>query len=77
MSMDYSDTTIAEIHRIRTELLSRFNGDLAALTADARVRMEASNHRIIRRGEGPSQPAPSSANSSSSGPTSSAGDPDG
>ena len=49
MTPDRSDTTIAELHRIRRELADRFHGDLFALTADAQARTEASGRKVIHR----------------------------
>jgi hypothetical protein len=43
------DTIISDLHRTRESLVAKFNGDLAALTADAQRRQLASGRKIIRR----------------------------
>jgi hypothetical protein len=48
MTTENTDSTIDEIHRIRREIATKFRGDIFAITADARTRMEASGHQIIR-----------------------------
>ena len=45
------DTTIDEIRRTGAAMAARFQGDLFALTADARKRGEESGRKILRRGE--------------------------
>jgi hypothetical protein len=46
---DARDPTIADLHRARESLVTKFNGDLAELTADAQRRQIASGRKIIRR----------------------------
>jgi hypothetical protein len=41
------DPIVEEVHRIRAELLARFNGDLHALVEDARRRQAASGRPTI------------------------------
>jgi hypothetical protein len=41
------DTTIADLHRIRRELAEKFQGDLFAINADARARMEKSGREVV------------------------------
>ena len=43
------DTIISDLRRIRESLAAKFNGDLAALAADAQQRQLASGRKIIRR----------------------------
>ena len=45
------DTLIADLHRIREELVDAFGGDLAKLTADARQRQAASGAPVWRRAD--------------------------
>jgi hypothetical protein len=40
------DTVIEEIHRTREEIAAKFNYDIAAITADAQKRLEASGRPI-------------------------------
>jgi hypothetical protein len=42
-----SDPIVEEIHRIRAEMLARFNGDLHALVEDARRRQAASGRSSV------------------------------
>ena len=49
MSSELNDETIEEIHRIRAEISAKFGGDLYAITADARARMEASGQPTVDR----------------------------
>jgi hypothetical protein len=49
MNNEHSDTTIADIHRIRREIAAKFKDDLFAINADAQARSEASQRQIIRR----------------------------
>lgn len=49
------DSIIRDLHRIREAIVESFGGDLHALTADARVRMEKSGAKVWRR-----VPAPTS-----------------
>jgi len=49
MKPDDKDTTISDIHRIREQIAEKFGGDLHAINADARKRMEQSGRTIIRR----------------------------
>ncbi len=44
-----SDNIIAELHDIRERIVDEFDGDLAALTADAQRRQAASDRKIISR----------------------------
>jgi hypothetical protein len=46
---DTGDAIISDLHRIRESLVEKFNGDLAALTADAQRRQLASGRKIVRR----------------------------
>jgi hypothetical protein len=41
------DQTIAELHQIRREISEKFQGDLFAINADARARMEQSGRVVI------------------------------
>jgi hypothetical protein len=40
---------IAEVRRAKTELLERFNYDLAAMAQDARARQSKSGHKVITK----------------------------
>jgi|GEM_PF-5527347 len=42
------DPVIAEVRRVKTELLKRFNYDLAAMARDARARQDKSGHKVIK-----------------------------
>ena len=44
-----TDSVIAEVRRAKTELLKRFNHDLAAMARDARARQRTSGHRVITK----------------------------
>jgi len=44
-----TDSVIAEVRRAKTELLKRFNHDLAAMARDARSRQRTSGHRVITK----------------------------
>ena len=49
MVTENRDTTIADIHRIRREIASQFNGVIFAISADAQARSESSGRQIIRQ----------------------------
>jgi len=49
MESEDKDTTISDIHRIREQVAAKFGGDVHAINADARERMEKSGRTIIRR----------------------------
>ena len=49
MKANDKDTTISDIHRIREQIAAKFGGDVHAINADARERMEKSGRTIIRR----------------------------
>lgn len=49
MRPEEKDTTISDIHRIREQIAAKFGGDVHAINADARERMENSGRTIIRR----------------------------
>ena len=40
---------MAEVRRAKTELLKRFNYDLAAMARDARARQSKSGHKVITK----------------------------
>jgi hypothetical protein len=44
-----SDPIIAEVRRIKVELLEKFNFDMAAMARDARARQCKSGHPIITK----------------------------
>lgn len=41
------DPVIAEVRRIKVELLEKFNYDMAAMVRDARARQSKSGHPVI------------------------------
>ncbi len=43
------DATIQELHRIRREIAEKFRGDLHAINADARARIEKSGQMIAHK----------------------------
>ena len=43
------DPVIAEVRRIKVELLEKFNYDMAAMARDARARQSRSGHPIITK----------------------------
>jgi hypothetical protein len=44
-----TDPVIAEVRRIKVELLEKFNYDLAAMARDARARQSKSGHPVITK----------------------------
>jgi hypothetical protein len=44
-----TDSVLVEVRRAKTELLKRFNNDLAAMAQDARARQSKSGHKIITK----------------------------
>ena len=44
-----TDSVMAEVLRAKTELLKRFNYDLAAMARDARARQSKSGHKVITK----------------------------
>jgi hypothetical protein len=60
MTTEKRDSTIADIHQIRQEIATKFQGDIFAITADAQARMETSGRRIIRRPKSPNKATPTS-----------------
>ena len=59
MTAEHPDTIISDLHRIREQMAAEFGGDLHALNADARARMEQSG-RVIRKRRHP-QPSATTA----------------
>ena len=49
MTAEDRDTTIEDIHRLREEIVAQHGGDLIAITADARKRMEQSGCVVRHR----------------------------
>lgn len=47
-----TDSVIAEVRRVKTELLKRYNYDLAAMVRDARSRQSKSGHKVVNRSTG-------------------------
>ena len=43
------DPVIAEVRRIKVELLEKFNYDMAAMARDARARQSHSGHPVITK----------------------------
>jgi hypothetical protein len=44
-----NDSVIAEVRRVKAELLERFGYDLSAMVRDARQRQNKSGHRIVTK----------------------------
>ena len=44
-----TDPVIAEVRRVKTELLEKFNYDMAAMARDARARQSNSGHPVITK----------------------------
>lgn len=44
-----TDPIIAEVRRVKTELLEKFNYDMAAMARDARARQSKSGHPVITK----------------------------
>jgi hypothetical protein len=44
---DQTDTTIADLHKIREQISDAFGGDIRAITEDARRRQEQSGRRTV------------------------------
>jgi hypothetical protein len=44
-----TDSIIAEVRRVKTELSKRFNYDLGAMLRDARSRQSASGHKVVTK----------------------------
>ncbi len=47
-----TDSVIAEVRRVKAELLKRYNHDLAAMARDARARQGESGHKIVIKSAG-------------------------
>jgi hypothetical protein len=45
-------TVVAEVRRVKAELLKRCNYDLAAMARDARERQSRSGHEVVNRSAG-------------------------
>ncbi len=52
-----TDTTIAELHRIRERISDAFGGDIQAITEDARKRQQQSGRRTVSYAKAPTQAA--------------------
>lgn len=48
MPVEDPDTIIADLHRVRAQMAAEFGGDVFAITADARLRMEKSGREVWR-----------------------------
>ena len=44
-----TDSVIAEVRRVKAELLKRHNYDMAAMVRDARARQSKSGHKVITK----------------------------
>ena len=47
-----TDSVIAEVRRVKTELAKRFNYDLGAMLRDARARQSTSGHKVATKSTG-------------------------
>jgi hypothetical protein len=47
-----TDSVITEVRRVKTELLQRYNYDLAAMARDARSRQSQSGRKVIKKPTG-------------------------
>ena len=47
-----TDSVIAEVRRVKAELLKRYNNDLAAMARDARARQSKSGHKVVTKPPG-------------------------
>lgn len=55
LKMNYpkaTDSVIAEVRRVKVELLKRYNYDLAAMARDARARQSKYGHKVIPQSTG-------------------------
>ncbi|MEO6753075.1 MAG: hypothetical protein ABIP85_14950 [Chthoniobacteraceae bacterium] len=43
------DTVMAEVRRVKAELMKRYNYDMAAMFRDARARQWESGHKVVTR----------------------------
>ncbi len=43
------DSVMAEVRRVKTELMKRYNYDLAAMVRDARARQWKSGHKVVTK----------------------------
>ena len=46
------DSVIAEVRRVKVELLQRYNYDLAAMARDARARQSQSGQQVVTKSTG-------------------------
>ena len=46
------DSVIAEVRRVKVELLQRYNYDLAAMARDARARQSQSGQKVVTKSTG-------------------------
>ena len=44
-----TDSVIAEVRRVKTELAKRFDFDVSAMLRDARIRQSQSGHKVVDR----------------------------
>ena len=44
-----TDSVIAEVRRVKAELLKRHNYDMAAMARDARARQSKSGHKVVTK----------------------------
>ncbi|HTG44919.1 MAG TPA: hypothetical protein VK633_10345 [Verrucomicrobiae bacterium] len=47
-----ADSVLAEVRRVKAELLKRYNYDLAAMARDARSRQSKSGHNVVTKSTG-------------------------
>ena len=46
-----TDSVIAEVRRVKTELAKRFDFDVSAMLRDARIRQSQSGHKVVDRSD--------------------------
>ena len=44
-----NDHVITDLHKVRERIVQSYNGDLKALTRDARKRQYESGHKVVKR----------------------------
>jgi hypothetical protein len=47
--VEATDTVIAEVRRVKADLMKRYDYDMAAMMRDARARQAQSGHKVITK----------------------------